>query len=303
MTADDVVISARGLRKVFKLYERPHHRLPEWATLGRVRRHREKVALEDVSFEVRRGECLGVIGGNGSGKSTLLRILAGAQRATSGALSVRGVPYAMIELSTGFQPHLTGEQNLENVAELLGIPRRLLRERREEIIAFSELGENLKRPLREYSSGMQARLAFSMFTHLDPDILLVDEVLSVGDERFQAKSAAKLKGLIQEENRTAIFVSHNLKTVRELCDRVLWLDRGVQRGLGEPMAMVEAYLLSVRRPGAKPGGPGRPGGGGGGAAAPAGAGKGAGVGGGVGAGGAAAPGPGEPSSAASGAGR
>jgi ABC-type polysaccharide/polyol phosphate transport system ATPase subunit len=183
----EVVVSVRDLSKRFKLYASPWGRLLEWISFGRLRCHEEFWALRDVSFEVPRGECLGIIGVNGAGKSTLLKILSRALYPTAGSFEVRGRLVSLLELGTGFQLDLTGRQNLFQSAQLLGFPEAYIRERLKAILEFAQIGEFIDRPVRQYSSGMFVRLAFSLFANLDPDVYIVDESLSVGDVFFQQR--------------------------------------------------------------------------------------------------------------------
>ncbi len=240
-------VLARDLSKVFKLYERPSGRLVEWLTLGRVRRHEPYPVLKDITLEAAPGECLGIIGRNGCGKSTLLRILSGSLSPTSGTVSIRGRVFALIELSTGFNSTLTGEQNIDFAAQMLGMDRNYVRSKKDQIIDFADLGRYIDRPLREYSSGMRSRLSFSMFAFLEPDVLMVDEAFSVGDEAFQKKSYALLEEMITAEGRTVLFVSHAMHVMRRLCQRVAWLEDGGVRLQGSGEEVCDAYLEHMRR--------------------------------------------------------
>jgi lipopolysaccharide transport system ATP-binding protein len=208
-------------------------------TLQRFRRHRF-MALNDVSFEVEQGESVGLIGSNGSGKSTTLALIAGVLRAQAGKVEVRGRVCPLLELGAGFHPELTGRENILLNGVLLGLTRREVLARMDEIIAFSELESFLDQPIRTYSSGMVARLGFSVAVHLDPEVLLIDEVLAVGDLRFQARCREKL----QEFKRrcvTIVLVSHSLSEVRNFCERVLWLKDGKIAADGEPSSVIRQY--------------------------------------------------------------
>lgn len=197
-------------------------------------------ALRDVSFSVARGESLGVIGRNGSGKSTTLGLIAGVIRPTEGRIATNGHICPLLELGAGFHFELTGRENIELNAVLLGMTRRQVRERAQSIIEFSELGDFIAEPLRVYSSGMLARLGFSVAVNLDPDILLVDEVLAVGDVQFQAKCLAKMEEF-RSAGVTVIFVSHNLDEVERHCDRVALLENGQLREIGDPAEVIRHY--------------------------------------------------------------
>ena len=179
------MIRVNNLSKKFNIYSNPWHRVAEWADMGQRNRHQEFWALRDISFEVNQGECLGIIGPNGAGKSTLLKVLTGALYPTSGTFEISGRVLSLLELGMGFNNELTGRQNLFNSANLLGLPKRYIDDRIEDIMAFAELGPFFDLPLKLYSTGMYVRLGFSLFAFLQPDILIIDEALSVGDVFFQ----------------------------------------------------------------------------------------------------------------------
>ena len=201
-------------------------------------------ALKDVSFAVHRGEAFGVIGRNGSGKSTLLKIVSGILKPTSGSVTVNGRIAALIELGAGFHPEITGRENIYINGIMLGLSRREIDARFDKIVEFSGIGEFLDQPVKTYSSGMYVRLGFAVAVHVDPDILLIDEVLSVGDEEFSAKCIAKIQEM-KYRGVTLVFVTHQLDQVRNLCDRALWLDHGEPAAIGDPMRVVDAYLQRV----------------------------------------------------------
>jgi len=208
-------------------------------TLRRFRKHRF-TALNDVSFEVQCGESLGVIGANGSGKSTTLALVAGVLKAQAGVVEVRGRVCPLLELGAGFHPELTGRENVVLNGVLMGLTRREVLARLDEIVTFSDLEAFLDQPLRTYSSGMMARLGFSVVAHLDPEILLIDEVLAVGDMRFQAKCLEKLDQF-KKRRVTTVLVSHSLGEVRSFCERVIWLKDGKIAGDGEPNSVISRY--------------------------------------------------------------
>lgn len=197
-------------------------------------------ALKDVSFEVKKGEVLGIIGHNGAGKSTLLKVISGILKPTEGSIAVNGVVAPMLELGSGFDFDLTGRENVFLNGAILGYSEQFLKEKYEEIVEFSELGQFINVPLRNYSSGMVTRLAFSIATVVRPDVLIVDEVLSVGDAAFQEKSKARMLELMGG-GTTVLFVSHSLEQIREMCDRVLWLEHGEIRMLGEAKGVCDGY--------------------------------------------------------------
>jgi len=201
-------------------------------------------ALDDVSFEIRRGEMFGVVGGNGSGKSTLLKLISGILRPTGGALEVDGRVTALIELGAGFHPEISGRENIYIAGSVLGLSRREIEARYRKIVEFSGLADFLEEPVKNYSSGMYVRLGFAVAIHTDPEILLVDEVLAVGDEAFAHRCLRKIEELLAG-GRTVVFVSHSLGLVEEMSTRVLWLDRGKVRLIGEPRRVIDAYRQAV----------------------------------------------------------
>ena len=201
-------------------------------------------AVEDVSFTVGAGEAFGLIGGNGSGKSTVLKLVAGILEPTSGRVVVDGRIAALIELGAGFHPEISGRENIYINGAVLGLSRAEIAERFERIVAFSGLEEFIDEPVKNYSSGMYVRLGFAVAVHTEPDVLLVDEVLAVGDEAFAHRCLKRIEQMLSD-GKTLIFVSHSLTLVEELCDRVLWLDRGRPRMVGEPRRIVDAYRESV----------------------------------------------------------
>jgi ABC-type polysaccharide/polyol phosphate transport system ATPase subunit len=202
------------------------------------------VALDEVSFTVAAGESFGVIGSNGSGKSTLLKIVAGILEPSSGARVVDGRVAALIELGAGFHPEISGRENIYINGAILGMSRAAVAKRYEEIVEFSGLADFMEEPVKNYSSGMYVRLGFAVAIHTDPDILLVDEVLAVGDEAFAHRCLRRLEELL-EKGRTVLMVSHSLALIEEYCDRVLWLEGGRERMVGEPRRVVDAYRLDV----------------------------------------------------------
>ena len=190
---------------------------------------------------MREGEILGLVGKNGSGKSTILNAVAGIFAPNSGTIDLHGHSVSLLSIGVGFQRELSGRENIILSGMLLGFSEKQVRERMEEIIEFSELGEFIEAPVRSYSSGMYSKLAFSITAILETDIMLIDEVLSVGDAKFKKKSYNKMKELIEDENRTVIIVSHSAETIRKLCDRVLWIDAGEVRMFGETDVVMKEY--------------------------------------------------------------
>jgi lipopolysaccharide transport system ATP-binding protein len=201
-------------------------------------------ALKDVSFVVDRGEAFGIIGRNGSGKSTMLKVISGILKPTSGTVRVNGRVAALIELGAGFHPEITGRENIVINGIMLGLTRREIDERFEAIVDFSGIRDFIDQPVKTYSSGMYVRLGFAVAVHVDPEILLIDEVLAVGDEEFSQKCIAKIQEM-KYRGVTLIFVTHQLDQVRNLCDRALWLDHGMTEAIGDPVRVVDHYLQEV----------------------------------------------------------
>jgi ABC-type polysaccharide/polyol phosphate transport system ATPase subunit len=241
-------IEVRGLSKVYRLYRKPIDRLKE-AVLRRPF-HQPFESLRDVSFTVPFGAGLGVIGENGAGKSTLLKILAGTLTPTAGEVIRRGRAAALLELGAGFHAEFTGRQNIYLNAALLGLTDAEIREREEDIVEFAELGPFIERPLNTYSSGMKIRLAFSVATSVDPDILIIDEALSVGDQYFQKKCIDRMIGF-RERGKTILFCSHAMFTVNQLCERCIWLHHGSVRAQGSATSVTAEYENFARERGAK----------------------------------------------------
>ncbi|MEK6373684.1 MAG: ABC transporter ATP-binding protein [Acidobacteriota bacterium] len=201
-------------------------------------------AVKNVSFAVDRGEAFGIIGRNGSGKSTLLKIITGILKPTSGTVAVNGRIAALIELGAGFHPEITGRENIVINGIMLGLTRREIDQRFDSIVEFSGIGDFIDQPVKTYSSGMYVRLGFAVAVHVDPDVLLIDEVLSVGDEEFSAKCIAKIQEM-KYRGVTLVFVTHQLEQVRTLCDRAMWLDHGEVEAIGDPVRVVDHYLQEV----------------------------------------------------------
>ncbi len=250
----DVVIQAKALSKCFELYDRPSHRLWQFVLPRMTRLFRRKSrnyfkefwALRDVGFEVRQGETVAIVGRNGSGKSTLLQMLCGTLAPTSGRVEVKGRVAALLELGSGFNPDFTGRENIHLNGAVLGMSDAQLRDRFDDIVAFADIGDFIDQPLKSYSSGMAVRLAFSVATHADADILIVDEALSVGDFAFQAKCMRRL-GEFVENGGTLLFVSHDITAVKNLCQRAIYLRQGELRANGGSEEVCEQYLSEANR--------------------------------------------------------
>lgn len=206
-------------------------------------KYTEFEALKHVSFDVKKGEVVGLIGNNGAGKSTILKVISGILKPSNGEVTVRGNVAPMLELGSGFDMDMTGRENIFLNGAILGYSEEFLKEKYDDIVAFSEIGDFIDVPLRNYSSGMVARLAFSIATIVIPEILIVDEVLSVGDAAFQEKSRKKMEELMCG-GTTVLFVSHNIAEIKEICNRVVWLDHGNVMGFGETREICEAYERS-----------------------------------------------------------
>lgn len=240
MTTPETTITAEGLHKVYHLYARPSDRLLEAIHPLRRKYHTDFHALSDVSFTIGRGETVGIIGKNGSGKSTLLKIITGVLTPTSGAVAVKGRISALLELGMGFNPEITGVENVFFTGAILGIPEAEMRKKLDDILAFADIGEYASQPVKSYSSGMFVRLAFAVAIHVDPEILIVDEALSVGDMRFQQKCYRKIKAF-KEAGVTILFVSHDTGAIISFCDRCLWMKDGRIERDGVPSEVVREY--------------------------------------------------------------
>src|SRR6516165_10953427 len=201
-------------------------------------------ALKNVSLAVPQGKTYGLVGRNGSGKSTLLKLVTGIYSPTSGTVEVHGRISALLELGAGFHPDFSGRENIHVNGIILGMSRKEIRARADEIIEFSEIGDFIDEPVRTYSSGMYARLAFAVATHVDPEILIIDEILSVGDEHFARKSTAKMEEF-RKSVRTILLVTHDLSTLQRRCDQAAWLDSGKLQASGSPAEVVAAYRAAV----------------------------------------------------------
>lgn len=235
----DTVIKAEDVSKCYQIYEKPRHRLLQMLFRGR-QYYRDYWALHHISFDIKKGETVGVIGRNGAGKSTLLQILCGTLAPTSGSLKVNGRVAALLELGAGFNGDFTGRENIYMNAGILGLSKQEIDARLDDIIRFAEIGEYLDQPVKTYSSGMYVRLAFAVIVHVDADILIVDEALAVGDMYFQAKCMAHMKQLMQS-GVTVLFVSHDVAAVKALCKKAIFIENGQIADMGQTDQVVEAY--------------------------------------------------------------
>lgn len=237
----EIAIEVKGLSKAYKLYDKPVDRLKESLDPFRRQYHRDFYALREVSFDIRRGETVGIIGKNGSGKSTLLKMITGVLTPSAGSMTVNGKVSALLELGAGFNPEFTGIENIYMNGTIMGYSRKEMDQRLEDIIAFADIGDFIHQPVKTYSSGMFARLAFAVAINVEPDILIVDEALSVGDVFFQNKCFKKFREL-KEKQVTILFVSHDMGSIKQMTSRVLWLHEGVQRMFDETEPVCEEYF-------------------------------------------------------------
>jgi len=246
MSDDNIAIAVRDLSRMFKRYRHPRYRILEALSLPLPRNAFDEFwALRDISFEVKRGDSLAIIGQNGAGKSTLLNIICGGLQPSAGSVKVRGEIQALMDLGTGFHPEFTGRQNVYSALAYQGVTGRAADERFEEIVDFSELVDFIDQPVKTYSTGMYARLAFSTSTAIQPDVLIIDEILSAGDAYFASKCTDRMRRLTKELGATVLFVSHDMSSVQRLCEQAVWLDRGRIKMAGPTLDISKAYYASV----------------------------------------------------------
>ncbi len=236
----EIAISVEHLDKMYKLYDKPMDRLKESLGLTKKKKYREHYALHDVSFEVRRGETVGIIGTNGSGKSTILKIITGVLTPTAGEVRVNGRISALLELGAGFNMEYSGLENVYLNGTMIGFSKEEIDAKLDDILSFADIGEFIHQPVKTYSSGMFVRLAFAVAINIEPEILIVDEALSVGDVFFQAKCYRKFEEF-KKQGKTILFVSHDLSSISKYCDRVVLLNQGVKRAEGTAKEMVDLY--------------------------------------------------------------
>lgn len=249
MSSDDIAIRVNNLSKCYFIYDRSQDRLKQYIyprlqrLMGRQPKHyfREFWALRDVSFEVKKGETVGIIGRNGSGKSTLLQIICGTITPTGGTVETRGRVAALLELGSGFNPEFTGRENVYMNGAVLGLSKEEVDARFDDIAAFADIGEFIEQPVKMYSSGMYVRLAFAVAAYVEPQIMIIDEALSVGDIRFQNKCLRRLNEF-KESGCSILFVSHSPTMIEAFCDRVVWLEQGTVREIGRPNKLVRRYV-------------------------------------------------------------
>ncbi|MHC4148366.1 MAG: ABC transporter ATP-binding protein [Planctomycetota bacterium] len=262
-SSDKTVLRVNNISKIYRVWNSPADRInaPLVFRLGRLAQSVSNglgmrlmehatskfcdfAALSDISFELKRGESLGIIGRNGAGKSTLLQIIAGTLQPSSGTVETHGRITALLELGSGFNPEFTGRENVYLNGAILKLSRSQMDDRYEDIVRFADIGDYIEQPIKFYSSGMLARLAFAVQVHLDPDILIVDEALAVGDAEFRAKAMDKMDKILAQDV-SLLYVGHDLNAVRSFCSRAMWLDKGLVVGKGDPDSVVNDYLYAV----------------------------------------------------------
>jgi lipopolysaccharide transport system ATP-binding protein len=238
--SSEYAIEVNGLSKCYLIYEKPSDRLKQMLMRGRKQYYKEFWALKDVSFKIKKGETVGIIGRNGSGKSTLLQMICGTLNSSAGKVKVNGKVAALLELGAGFNPEFTGVENVYMAASLYGLSKEEVNQRFDAISAFADIGDHIHQAVKTYSSGMYVRLAFAVIAHVDADILVVDEALAVGDAVFTQKCMRFIRKF--KENGTLLFVSHDMGSVLNLCEQAVWLHSGAIRQLGQAKEISEAYL-------------------------------------------------------------
>jgi lipopolysaccharide transport system ATP-binding protein len=240
MSSDEILISVTDLTKTYRIFGHPGDRIKQAMSFGLRKYHREFTALDTISFDISSGEIVGVIGVNGSGKSTLLQIVCGILKPTTGSISVKGRVSALLELGAGFNPEFTGRENVYFQGAMMGLSREEMDQRFEDIASFADIGEFIDQPVRMYSSGMYVRLAFSVAVNVDPEILVVDEALAVGDAGFRSRCFRRI-GELRKAGCTILFVSHSTEEIVRICDRAMLLDNGELLISGQPDQVVQKY--------------------------------------------------------------
>ncbi len=243
MSSDNAAVKVESISKCFEMYEKPVHRLFQTLLAGRKQFFKEFWALKNVSFEIERGECCGIIGQNGAGKSTLLQIITGTLSPTTGSVQARGRVAALLELGSGFNPEFTGRENIYMNGTVLGLSRAEITAKYQDIVDFADIGEFIDQPVKTYSSGMVVRLAFAINAFVDADILIVDEALAVGDAAFQQKCMRHLREFMK--THTVLFVSHNIGAVKSLCNKAIYLKNGQVRMIGSAKEVADLYHKDI----------------------------------------------------------
>ena len=241
----DIVVEFKNVTKIYKLFKNDKKRL--LGLLFKRTAHKEKRAVNNVSFSIRRGESVALFGKNGAGKSTILKMITGVTFPTTGDIIVNGRVSALLELSSGFDPEFTGRENIYLKGQLLGLKNKEIQEVEEEIINFAQLGDYIDQPLRTYSSGMKARLGFSINVNIKPEILIVDEALSVGDEEFKNKCIKKINSIMKDENVTLLFVTHATGVAKEFCSRGILMEEGKLTFDGNIEEAIEKYNKTIKK--------------------------------------------------------
>lgn len=243
---NDIAIKVENVSKIYKLYDRPIDRLKETLSPSKKKYHKDHYALDNISFKVKKGETVGIIGTNGSGKSTLLKMITGVLTPTSGNITVNGKVSALLELGAGFNPEYTGIENIYLNGTMMGYSREEMDKKVKPILEFADIGEFINQPVKTYSSGMFARLAFAVAINVEPDILIVDEALSVGDVFFQNKCFKKFDRL-KNEGTTILFVSHDIGSIKQMCSKVLWIEQGIQQMYEDNITVCNNYYNFQRQ--------------------------------------------------------
>ena len=240
--SSELAIRVHNLSKHYHIYDHPRDRLLQMLWRGKKQFYRNFHALEDVSFEIAKGETVGIIGRNGAGKSTLLQLICGTLTPSHGQIEVNGRVAALLELGTGFNPEYSGRDNVMINAAILGLSPEETAARYDDIVEFADIGDFINQPVKTYSSGMYVRLAFSVAIHVHPDILIIDEALSVGDAFFQAKCMTRMRQMI-DQGATLLFISHDIGAVKAICQKVIWLEHGKIRQQGPTNEVANLYAL------------------------------------------------------------
>lgn len=243
----DVAIKIADVTKIYQLYQRPMDRLKESMSLFKKKEYHHKFyALNNINLEIKKGESIGIVGKNGSGKSTLLKIISGVLTQSKGNVTVDGKVSALLELGTGFNPEYTGIENIYSNGLIMGYSKEEMDERLDDIVNFAQIGEYIYQPVKTYSSGMFARLAFATAINVDPEILIVDEVLAVGDAKFQIKCINKMEEF-KASGKTVLFVSHTLEQIKRFCTKAVWIDQGEMRMFDEVTHVIDMYESEMLR--------------------------------------------------------
>lgn len=242
---DGNAIEVKNIKKSFKVYLDRSSNMKDFVIHSKRRRYEYRDVLKGISFDVKKGEAIGLIGHNGCGKSTTLKMLAKIMYPDSGSIEIQGRVSSLIELGAGFHPDMSGRENIYINASIFGLSKKEIDKKLDSIIAFSELEDFIDNPIRTYSSGMYIRLAFAVAVHVEPQILLMDEILAVGDVNFQKKCIEKIKEF-KKQGITIVFVSHNMEDVYQICDRVVWLDHGHIKAMGDTKEIGEQYLAAMK---------------------------------------------------------